>query len=148
MNEIRNYACPLCGMPMGKEQQVCSQCSDKIKWGESIEEYCFEHGGKWYNYEIEKPTISGIKYKICIVTDCWNGMQGFSYRNEKFVDNDFKHGLSESIVSWFKPSDEIYFDNIQKMNRRIIEHIAETKGISLTAACNEYYNVWRAICEE
>lgn len=109
MSEIRNYACPLCGiplcgMPMNKEQQVCSECSHKIKLGESIIDYCAKHGGIWHNYDDEKPTVCG-NYKVCIATDSWNGMQSFSYRDKLFVDNDFIHNLSESIVSWFEPQE-------------------------------------------
>ena len=104
MSEIRSYICPVCGMPMDKEQQVCSQCFHKVKLGESITNYCAKHGGIWHNYDDEKPAVCG-NYKVCIATDSWNGMQSFSYRDKLFVDNDFIHNLSESIVSWFEPQE-------------------------------------------
>lgn len=105
MSDIRNYICPVCGMPMSKEQQVCSQCSYKIKWGESITNYCAKHGGIWHNYEIEKPMVEGIKYKICVVIDSWNGMQNFDYRNKKYDNGNFECSLSECVISWFEPQE-------------------------------------------
>lgn len=112
MSEIRNDVCPICGMPMNKEQQVCPDCSYKIKLGESIDDYCAKHGGIWHNYEIEKPMIEGVAYKICVTTYSWNCTQSQSYRIENFVNDGFKHSPSEKIVSWFEPYEN---ENVKEM---------------------------------
>lgn len=141
MSEIRNYICPICGMPMHKEEQVCSQCSDKIQWGESIIEYCIDHGGIWHNYEIKKPMIENKEYDICILKDNWySGAETFIWKSTKFVDGDFEHDIDECVVSWFEPTYEIYSNNVLNLTRRIIEHIAETSGVSLEVAKGIYYS--------
>ena len=104
MSDIRNYICPVCGMPMDKEQQVCSQCFHKVKLGESITNYCAKHGGIWHNYEIEKPMVEDKSYDVCILKDNWySGTETFIWQSTKFVDSDFEHNIDECIVSWFEP---------------------------------------------